>query len=125
MKDVLREMLFDCIDEVTFPDYTFEYADGENSGARLRAYYMDTDVETGVLERQNTRWWVISQHAVKSEIVQTMFKCIITSKEHFTREHFLYRGRPVFGPHFDIDALYEICERTDKRPGPEVADKRT
>ena len=46
---------------------------------------------------------------VKSEIVQTALKCILTSAEHRVREHFKYRGSRVYGPHFDVEALHELC----------------
>lgn len=115
MNPRLLDLLETVMPSVTFPEYTFEVVDGDNQGAKLRAFYMDICVEKGVAERQNTRWWVISQYAIKSEIVQTMFKCILTSKEHHAREHFLYAGRPIFGPHFDVDALHSICSRTETR----------
>lgn len=117
MKLDLFDRLVTLMGAVTFPGYTFEIDDGEHDGAKLRSFYEDVCVERGVVERQNTRWWIVSQHATKSEIVQTMFKCILTSKEHYTREHFLYAGRPIFGPHFDVDALHDICcVKTDGRP---------
>lgn len=117
-----EKVFWQALRSVDFPDYSFEGEILPDTSGRLRAYYMDTCVDTGEVERQNTRWWPVSKHAVLSEIVQTMFKCVITSKEHFTREHFLYNDRPVFGPHFDVDALWEICERTDKRPGPKPSE---
>lgn len=105
---------------VSYPGYTFEFREGQNGGLELRAWYMEADVDKrdGPLERQNTRWWVISKWATKSEIVQTCFKCILTSFEHRAREHFTYRGRAVFGPHFDVDALWEICDKREMRPPP-------
>jgi hypothetical protein len=40
--------------------------------------------------------------------------------EHRTREHFRYRGAAVFGPHFDVDALVELC-RSKRHDYREVA----
>jgi hypothetical protein len=107
-------ILMSITGEVTFPDYTWECRQNAN-GMSLRANYMDKDVDTGNWEIQKTRWWEISDHAVLSEVVQTMFKCVLTSKEHYSREHFKFRGRAVFGPHFDVTALWEICGKTEKR----------
>jgi hypothetical protein len=47
-------------------------------------------------------------------------KCLLTSAEHRIREHFLYRGERVFGPHYDVDALVELCraKRFDYRRRP-------
>ena len=50
---------------------------------------------------------------VKSEIVATAFKCVMTSMEHRVREWFLYRDRAIYHPHYDVDALHAICEQRD------------
>ena len=70
---------------------------------------------------QYTRKWPLSQYMVKSEVVQTALKCVLTSVEHRVREHFLYKGERIFGPHFDVEALYELAKnrRLDYR-GKEV-----
>ncbi len=47
---------------------------------------------------------------VPSEVVQTALLCALTSAEHRVREHFLYKGERVFGPHFDIEGLYELAK---------------
>lgn len=48
----------------------------------------------------------------------TILKCALTSQEHRVREHFKYKGELVYGPHFDVDALWEIARkrRLDLRP---------
>lgn len=56
------------------------------------------------------RKWFLSPHMTKSEIVQTAFKACITAVEHEAREQFLYRGAAIFGPHFDVDDLLELCD---------------
>ena len=61
------------------------------------------------MEKQKTREWLIPADSDKSQIVQTAFKCLMTSLEHRGREWFLYRGKSVFGPHFDVDKLWEVC----------------
>ena len=60
-----------------------------------------------------TRKWLLSPHMTKSEIIQTAFKCILAAEEHEAREKFLYKGKSVFGPHFDVDKLHELCEMPD------------
>ncbi|MGA9769189.1 MAG: hypothetical protein WBV94_09120 [Blastocatellia bacterium] len=75
----------------------------------LQARYIEPDIITGEDSLQRTRKWLLSEHMVKSEIVQTAFKCAMTSAEHRVREHFLYKGERVFGPHYDVEALVEIC----------------
>jgi len=110
--DEIREI----IKLVDYPDYRFEVVElaGE---IYLQGRYLEPDIITKELEWQRTRKWRLSQHMVKSELVQTALLCVLTSAEHRVREHFLYRGQRVFGPHFDVDALHELCsaKRLDYR----------
>ena len=108
-----RGWIADC----EFMDYTFHVKKSETGLIYLRATYEEADVEDpeGNIETQHTRRWPISPLASKNEVVQTAFKCCITSMEHRTREHFLYRGRRIFGPHYDIDKLWEVCLHIDGR----------
>jgi hypothetical protein len=94
---------------VDYPGYDFFIFRTQTGTPYLQAEYEEPDIATGKPERQRTRKWYLSEHAVKSEIIQTALKCVLTSAEHRVREHFLYRGERVFGPHFDIDALHELA----------------
>lgn len=73
--------------------------------------------DSGGIARFHGRKWRLSPHMTKSELVQTALKAALTAVEHEARERFLYRGQPIFGPHFDVDSLVEICEAgaTDER----------
>ncbi len=51
----------------------------------------------------------------KSEIVATAFKCILTSMEHRCREWFLYKGKAIYQPHYNVDALHAICDQREVR----------
>lgn len=107
VREILKQVEFK---EVGSIDY--EFTAGERGGETyLQAQYWDTDVVTGKKELQKTRKWFISKHAVKSEVVFTALKCVLTSAEHRVRENFKYRGRRIAGPHFDVDALWEIADR--------------
>ncbi len=93
-----------------FLDYTFIVVQSVRSTPPyLQASYVEPDIVTGARETQNTRKWQLSLHMTRSEFVQTAFKCCLTSMEHRTREHFRYRGAAVYGPHFDVDALFSLC----------------
>lgn len=59
----------------------------------------------------NGRKWFISQHATRSEVVQTVLKAILTALEHEAREHFRYKGRAIFAPHFSVDGLVALVDR--------------
>ena len=59
------------------------------------------------------RKWYMSKHMTDGEIVQTIFKAMMTAMEHELREGFLYRGRAIFDPHYDLDKLWELRGRDD------------
>lgn len=111
--DELREVVACC----KFEEYTFQVREG-HGGIHLQASYTEADIVTGKREAQFTRKWVLSPAMTLSEVVQTCFKLVMTSMEHRTREGFKYRGRRVFGPHFDVEALWQLCgeRRFDVRP---------
>jgi hypothetical protein len=87
---------------------------------RMRAEWMGADAETGKLEKQQSRWWPLSEHMVKTEIIQTALKCVFVAEEHEIRENFKYKGRTAYNSHIDIDVLWEWAElvdvRVDNRP---------
>lgn len=57
----------------------------------------------------------LSPHAVRSELVQTAFGLFKAYEEHEAREWFRYNGRQVYGPHFDVTALWAVAEMTEVR----------
>lgn len=103
-----------------YPGYSFAVTIDSRHAVYLQGSYDELDTITRLPSTQLTRRWFLSPHMTKSEIVQTVFKCVLTSMEHRTREWFTYNGKPVFGPHFDVDALWKICERGlfEMRPEP-------
>ena len=98
------------VDECSFPDYIFKVDVSRTGAVYLQATYMEPDTTTGDMELQYTRRWFLSPEMSRSEIVSTAFKCAITSMEHRTREWFLYNGKAIYQPHYDVDKLWEICE---------------
>ena len=105
--ETARKTVWDC----DFQDYRFSVYQSETTKAvYLQAHYDETDTVTGKIETQATRRWFLSPEMSRSEIVATAFKCALTSMEHRTREWFLYRNRAIYQPHYDVDALWEICE---------------
>lgn len=82
------------------------------------------DNVTGDAYAWRGRKWYISEHATVSEIVQTAFKAYLTAIEHEAREQFLWKGQPVFDPHYDLDKLAELRSRPDalkeREPRPEL-----
>lgn len=109
--DDMNAIVSDC----QFPEYTIELGHSRSGFIFLQAHYLEADTVTGAMEFQHTRRWAISPNATKSEIVATAFKCCLTSMEHKTREWFLYRGKAIYQPHYDVDALHAICDQREMR----------
>ena len=108
----VREIVSKC----TFTPYgaqQYDFRVTESSGRwYLQAHHSTLDMQTRKgKEEFSTRKWLLSPHMTDSEIVQTVFKCCITSAEHEAREGFQYKGYSVFGPHYDVEALVDLCER--------------
>ena len=98
----------EVLDSIEYPGYDF-MVKLKGDVPFLQASFTEPDAYTGELSVQFTRKWLLSEHMVRSEIVQTALKCVLTSAEHRVRETFLYKGERIFGPHFDIEALYEMA----------------
>lgn len=62
----------------------------------------DTEVQRG-------RKWFLSEHMTDSEVVQTALVAVLAATEHEAREDFRYRGAAIFGPHYDVEALYYLA----------------
>lgn len=93
---------------VSYKEWCFEIQVADYAGhAFLVARFEDGGRDWG------TRKWPLSPHMTESEIVQTALLCILVAEEHEAREKFLFRGKPVFGPHFDVDRLHDLCEEPD------------
>jgi hypothetical protein len=102
------EQIKEIVALIQYRDYVFDVTE-KNGTPFLQARYLEPDIITGEQEWQHTRKWQLSEYMVKSEIVQTALKSVLTSAEHRVREHFLYCGERIFGPHYDVDALVDLC----------------
>lgn len=108
----------ELMDRVRFPNYIF-YVNLEGDRMVMQASFEAAcNVSGGEVHLQKTRKWFISEHMTDSEVIQTMFKLVMTSEEHEIREKFLYRDKPIFGPHYDVDVLHAACT-------PEAMDTRS
>lgn len=103
------------VGEIQFMDRSFRVLE-KGDGFLLQIVYLESDVETGLQEWQHARKWYVSSFSTKSEIVRTAYKACKTSMEHVVDEHFLYKGKRIYSPHYDVDALAELdSSRTDRR----------
>lgn len=127
-EEVLNNKEIDYHDKISWEDWRIENDKGadeclnytffileKNKNLYLQAEYEEFDFSKHHHDWQKTRKWYLSPHMTDSEFYQTCFKCVLTSMEHRAREMFKYRGKRVFGPHFNIDALHSICGQLDYR----------
>lgn len=100
---------------VKFPGYTFR-VEGDFIGVTYLQASFDApcSLDGGAPATQTTRKWQLSVHMTPSELVQTALKCVLTSQEHEAREQFTYRGKAIFGPHFDVEQLVALCALGDQ-----------
>lgn len=86
------------LDEVEFGDWTIN-AYAQNGTPYLQVKFLADGKEW------KGRKWQLSYHMTKSEIVQTALAAVLAAVEHEAREHFLYKGLAIFGPHMNVDQL--------------------
>lgn len=68
------------------------------------------------------RKWLLSVHMTESEVVQTCLKAVLTAEEHEAREKFKYHDRAIFGPHINVNDLWDMCYRLDARTSFKASD---
>jgi len=94
------------LEQCSFPGYAFLLTTiGDEF--RLELTYEEADVYGGELSTQTTRPWLISPEATESQVIQTLFKAILTSMEHRVRENFHWMGKPVLMPHLDLREIWK------------------
>jgi hypothetical protein len=85
----------------------------------IRAEWFAPDNVTGAIEKQQSRWWRVSQHSRKNEIINAAFACIKMAEEHEMRESFkyLFEGQWTmpYCTHTDVDWLAEASLHPDLR----------
>jgi hypothetical protein len=106
---------------------TVETAKNETGGVNvnydtdlhIRAEWFAPDNVTGALEKQSSRWWRVSKHSRKNEIINTTFACVKMAEEHEMRENFLYRLKEdwtmPYNTHTDVDELAAASVVVDVR----------
>ena len=121
-----KEHIQACLNDVEFLDRKFHVME-KGDGFLIQMSYMEADVEHPELgpQEQKTRKWYASPYMTESELVETVWAMVVRSQMHVTAEHFKYKGRRVYSPHFDVQARIEMCdaERFDCREPIEPAPK--
>lgn len=102
-----------ALDRCQFGDWKFKLKSAPAGVIFLQIEFNAPCTTTGESESWKSRKWQLSEHMTDSEVVQTAFKAVLTAQEHEAREKFKYRGRAIFGPHFNVDRLWELAGRDD------------
>jgi hypothetical protein len=104
-----RGEIEEVLDRVAFMDRKIILLE-KGDGFLLQVQYFEADVHTGLIALQKARKWYVSPFMTETELVETAFKACRTSMEHVLKEHFLYKGRRVYSPHFSIDGRVDLCD---------------
>ena len=99
--------------EIQYKDWDFVLYQG--SPMWLQVQFKTRHCTTGEEYVAKGRKWFLSPHMVKSEIVGTVFKAVLTAEEHEVRECFKWKGKAVYNPHIDVEALASVCETVEVR----------
>jgi hypothetical protein len=112
MDDQIAARVQRVLERLEYPGYSFilRYAGGY--------FYLQVQC-TALCNVENVpiqwkgRKWLLSEHMLDGELVQTALKAVLTALEHEAREKFKYRGAAIFSPHYDIEKLVALHERPD------------
>ena len=68
--------------------------------------------DSGEMQTQFCRKWVLQYTMSKSEVVRTAYKAAMAAFEHECQEEFRYNGVPIYSPHTDVDSLVAMRTAT-------------
>lgn len=97
------------VESVKFNDRVFRVLT-KGDGFLVQLQYWEEDIDTGKMELQRARKWYVSPYSTETEIVETCFGACRRSMDHVLKEHFTYKGRRVYSPHFNIAARIKLCD---------------
>ena len=102
----LLTRLTQILSYISYKDWIFS-VQGNHSYVYMQVEFDDICIDTGKVERQKGRKWLMSEHMTDSEVIQTAFLAVKTAEEHEIREKFHYNNEAVFGPHMNVKDLAE------------------
>lgn len=94
------------------PDYRYD-VDCDGGGVYVELLHWRPDALDGHMAWGRSGRRYLSEDITVSQIVRTLFGLALGYEEHEVREFFRYRGKQVFGPHIDVEALVEVADRVD------------
>jgi hypothetical protein len=107
----------DTLSDITYKDGYVAYLKQDPKEKRfyVQVHFTRPDTYTGTPGEGKSGKRYVSEHMCKSEFVQMVFGTFLGLEEHECREAFMYKGRRVFGPHIDVEALWEAADKIEVR----------
>jgi len=109
---ILAEIkIFDRTFKVTGP-VTVQDDEDVTCGWHVQICYFEPDISkpNGDAELQESRPWFIAESASDTEVVHTVFAAVMRSYDHVVQEHFTYKGKRVYSPHFALEQRLKMAE---------------
>lgn len=104
----------EIVSQVQFMDRTL-HVEERDGGFHLQVQYLELDIDqpdNPEPQLQKARKWYVSAFSTETEIVETAFAACRRSMDHVLKEHFMYKGRRVYSPHFDVNARIRMCDNS-------------
>jgi hypothetical protein len=95
------------------PGWRITVSQTQGGGHYLQVVFEAVEAGMTTVGVQGCRKWFLSPHMTDGEVVQTALIAVLAAEEHEAREFFLYKGRPIFGPHFNLNRLVELCDQAN------------
>lgn len=106
------ERLEKLVGKISFRDYQFLVM-GKGDGFLLQIQFVARDnFRPNRVEIQRCRKWYISSNSCRGEVIRTAWKAVEAAVLHEAQEQFLYKGRAIYDPHLDPDAVAEVKKRS-------------
>lgn len=69
---------------------------------------------SGQIERQYCRKWLVSYPMTETEIVRMVHKAIEAAVLHEMNESFYYMGERIMSPHVDLVQMVKFCKENER-----------
>jgi hypothetical protein len=104
------------IDMAHLPAAGVEVGYHEIGGVYVQVTMERPDTMTGIWGTGRGGKVFIHPRQTTSSIVRTVLARFMAYFEHEVREAFLYKGKRIYGPHLDVEALVEVADRLESAP---------
>ena len=119
-KNAKREMFENIVESVAYkPGWYFRHGltgSGDDQYMWLQVgVTAEADISWDMIEGKKVPWrgakMPLSWHMCRQEVVGTIFHAIERAEQHEMKEWFRYRGRAIYNPHVDPDALVGLTSK--------------